>query len=181
MAKRPMHNRIVVNIQRCMACHTCEIACAIAHSSSKDLTKMVEQGETPGYRVNVEAYGDRAVPINCQHCEEPACVMACPTGAIHRAGEGGPVLYDEERCIGCRLCVQACPFGVITISTDGKRVLKCDLCVERLAKHKLPACVSACPTKALEFTDAEVSNREKRKKLAQQMVAAQAEPSGQES
>jgi carbon-monoxide dehydrogenase iron sulfur subunit len=180
MVKRPMHNRIIVKIERCMGCHTCEIACAIAHSSSKDLITMVREGENPGYRVNVEAYTGKAVPINCQHCDEPACVMACPTGAIHRAGEGGPVLYDRERCIGCRLCVQACPFGVITVSPDGKRVLKCDLCVERLAQHKLPACVSACPTGALEFADSEASNREKRKKLAEQMVTVQ-EPSTQES
>jgi len=173
MAGMTKDKRIVIRIDRCMGCHTCEVACALAHSESGDLNKMVARGERPGYRVNVESYGGKAVPLHCQHCEQPACVMACPTGAVHRAGEGGPVLYDEERCIGCRMCVQACPFGVITVSPDGKRVLKCDLCIERLARHEEPACVSACPTRALLFVDTSEPARDKRRKLAGQMVAAQ--------
>ncbi len=173
MAVKPKDKRISVKIERCMSCHTCEIACAIAHSSSKDLETIAATDERPGYRLSVESFSEKGVPILCQHCDDPACLMACPTGAIHRNGESGPVLYDEDRCIGCRMCVQACPFGVITVKPDGKRVLKCDLCIERLAQHKLPACVAACPTAALEFADSEESNREKRQKTAEQMVAAQ--------
>ena len=173
MAKRPMDKRIIVRIERCMGCHSCELACAVAHSESKDLLSLVQSDERPGYRLSVEAYGPQAIPINCNHCEEAACLMVCPTGAIHRAGDRGPVLYDKERCIGCRMCIQACPFGVITASPDGKRVLKCDLCVERLAQHQEPACVVACPTQALVFGDEESANRVKRQKVAEQLVAAQ--------
>jgi len=178
MAIKSKDKRITVKIERCMSCHTCEIACAISHSASKDLETIVTDGERPGYRLTVEAFDEKGVPVLCQHCDEPACVMACPTGAIHRNGESGPVLYDDERCIGCRMCVQACPFGVISVKPDGKKVLKCDLCIERLARHKLPACVAACPTAALEFADSEKSNREKRQKMAEQMVSAQESANG---
>jgi Fe-S-cluster-containing dehydrogenase component len=82
---------------------------------------------------------------------------------------------DEERCIGCKMCVQACPFGVITVSVNGTTVLKCDLCAERLAKGEQPACVYACPTKALTFDDAEESNREKRRRAAALIVEAERE------
>ena len=100
-------------------------------------------------------------------------MLACPTGALYRDGESGPVLVAKERCIGCKMCVQACPFGVIVMGPDGKGVLKCDQCVERLSKGQDPACVEACPTKALVFADEQEASREKRRKTAAQMVAAQ--------
>ena len=120
---------ITVDIERCMGCKTCEFACAVAHSASKDMYAIIASGEKPGHRITVEAYGRKAIPVNCNHCEEPACIMACPTGALHRREEGGPVLTNSEYCIGCRMCVQACPFGVIAVREDGKGVLKCDLCI----------------------------------------------------
>jgi len=163
---------ITINIEKCMGCKSCEIGCAVAHSSAKDLNTIARLGERPGYRINVEVYGHKPVPINCQHCEEPACMLACPTGALYRKAEGKPVLFDGERCIGCRMCVQACPFGVITLSPDGKRVLKCDLCIERLAAGKEPACVTACLTGALLFIDEEEANQVKRRKVAERMVTA---------
>ena len=164
---------IHIHIDRCMACKNCELACAIAHSESKELYAAILSGEKPGHRISVEAYGRKAVPVNCNHCEEAACVMACPTGAVHRERPGEPVIVDNERCIGCRMCVMACPFGVITVSPDGKGVLKCDLCMERLAEGKEPACVEACPTSALVFIDEGEANTAKRKKVAERMVAAQ--------
>lgn len=168
-----MTKMIHVNIERCMACKSCELACAVAHSAAKDLTATILSGENPGHRISVEAYGRKAVPINCNHCVEPACVIACPTGAVHRDAPGEPVIVNQERCIGCHMCVMACPFGVITVRPDGRGVLKCDLCIERLAEGKLPACVESCPTGALEFVDEEEANRTKRQKVAGRMVAAQ--------
>ena len=73
---------IEVDVGKCMACKACELACAISHSTSKDMQQIVKDDERPGYRINVESYGRRAVPINCKHCEEPACVSACPTHAL---------------------------------------------------------------------------------------------------
>jgi len=164
---------ITIDIDRCMGCKSCEFACAVAHSESKDMFIMIKGGEKPGHRISVESYGRKAIPLNCQHCEEPACVMACPTGSVHRKTEGGPVLVNTEYCIGCHMCVQACPFGVITVREDGKGVVKCDLCIERLEAGQEPACVNACPTKALIFIEEEDSNRSKRMKFAKTLVIAQ--------
>jgi carbon-monoxide dehydrogenase iron sulfur subunit len=168
-----MGKTIQIHIERCLACKSCELACAVAHSASKDLYTIIASGENPGHRITVEAYGRNAVPVNCNHCVEPACVLACPTGAVHRDRPGDPVVVDQERCIGCHMCVMACPFGVITVRPDGKGVLKCDLCIERLAGGGIPACVEACPTGALEFVDEEEANRGKRQRVAERMVAAQ--------
>jgi carbon-monoxide dehydrogenase iron sulfur subunit len=168
-----MKKVIVAHIERCMGCHSCEIACAMAHSIMRDLNDMVLIGEKPGVRIYMETYEGRAIPIHCNHCEEAACLLACPTGAIYRKEERGPVFVDTTRCIGCRMCVQACPFGVITLDSNGKGVLKCDLCVERLAEGQEPACVMACPTKVLVFGDEEEVNRAKRRETAERMVLAQ--------
>ncbi len=170
-----MKKVIVAHIERCMGCHSCELACAVAHSVSKDLNTMVRVGEKPGIRIYMEAYEGIAIPIHCNHCEEAACLLACPTGAIHRKEERGPVMVDTSRCIGCRMCVQACPFGVITLDSNGKGVLKCDLCMERLAEGQEPACVAACPTKVVIFGSEEETNREKRRKVAEKLVSAQQE------
>jgi formate dehydrogenase iron-sulfur subunit len=82
------------------------------------------------------------------------------------------VLFDKERCIGCGMCVQACPFGVITMSSESKGVLKCDLCIERLAQGMEPACVSSCPTHALVFEEDKKSAQAKRQLVAEKMAAA---------
>ena len=140
---------------------------------TKDLNKAIENGERPGYRVVLETYGPKAVPLHCNHCEEAACLLACPTGAISRRGAGEPVLADDKRCIGCGMCVQACPFGVISLRVGGKGVVKCDLCVERVAKGQEPACVAACPTHALVFDTVDGSSKAKRKEAARKVAKAQ--------
>jgi len=167
-----MSRHITVRIERCVGCHTCELACAIAHSQSQDIETMMMAGEKPGYRIHVETYGPRSIPISCQHCEEAACALACPTGAVKRLAPGKPVLVDHERCIGCSMCVQACPFGVIALRPDGKIAFKCDLCISRLAQGLDPACVSACPTKALVLQEDELSNKDKRKAAVQKLAEA---------
>lgn len=164
---------VTVDVARCLGCRSCEMACAVAHSLAKELYAAVASGEQPGSRVCVELGADRAVPLHCNHCEDAACLRVCPTGAIHREGDSGPVLSDDTRCVGCRMCVQACPFGVIALRRSGKGVLKCDLCGERLAEGLLPACVVACPTGALAFDNEDEANRVKRRKAAERLAAAQ--------
>jgi len=179
-----MAKHIVVEVSKCMSCRACEIACAVAHSSSRDLMTVAREGERPGHRITVEGAAGRGVPIHCNHCETPACVFACPTGAMHRLEPGGPVLADDKKCIGCKMCVQACPFGVIALRQDGMGILKCDHCAERLAAGQDPACVMSCPTGALSFVEDEQSNRAKRRKTAAQLLAAQSgaqEGAGQET
>ena len=166
-----MKGMIVVCVEKCLGCKSCELACAVAHSSTKDLNSLVDSAEKPGYRIHIEAYENKAVPVHCNHCDDAPCILACPTGAIYREGEKEPVLFDSERCIGCKMCVQTCPFGVISLRLTGKGVLKCDLCVERLVEGQEPACSEACPTKALIFTDEKQVNKEKRLKAAARLVS----------
>ncbi|MFH1707342.1 MAG: 4Fe-4S dicluster domain-containing protein [Planctomycetota bacterium] len=164
--------KIFVRHERCMACHACELACAVAHSAARDLRAAIAAGERPQRRLAVESYQDQAVPVHCNHCDDAPCRLVCPSGAIHRDEEGGPVLFNRENCIGCRMCVQACPFGVLTVDREGRSVLKCDLCVARLAEGLEPACVAACPSGALTFGEEEAALRTKRRTAAGRIVAA---------
>lgn len=167
--------KITVRINTCVGCHTCELACAIEHSKAKDLLRAFLDGERPGHRIYIESFRKAAVPVPCNHCEEAACIAACPTGAAHRKTEGGPVFVDAEKCIGCAMCVQACPFGVIAMNDTGRTAYKCDVCVERRAKGSEPACVVACPTKSLSFGSVNTANKGKRQRVAEMMAEATAE------
>ena len=98
-------------------------------------------------------------PRSCLHCETPACVTVCPTGASYKRAEDGIVLVDEDKCIGCKLCSWACPYGAREYSAVEGVMKKCTLCVDRIYNTNLdeserqPACVQACPTKARHFGD----------------------------
>jgi Fe-S-cluster-containing dehydrogenase component len=98
-------------------------------------------------------------PRSCLHCETPACVTVCPTGASYKRAEDGIVLVDEDKCIGCQLCAWACPYGAREISPKRGTMQKCTLCVDRIYNETLdpadrqPACVAACPTRARHFGD----------------------------
>ncbi|WP_330969252.1 4Fe-4S dicluster domain-containing protein, partial [Lysobacter sp. A3-1-A15] len=98
-------------------------------------------------------------PRSCLHCETPACVTVCPTGASYKRAEDGIVLVDEDKCIGCKLCSWACPYGAREYSPVEGVMKKCTLCVDRIYNQNLPeserqpACVQACPTRARHFGD----------------------------
>ncbi|MEP7097806.1 MAG: 4Fe-4S dicluster domain-containing protein, partial [Dokdonella sp.] len=98
-------------------------------------------------------------PRSCLHCETPACVTVCPTGASYKRAEDGIVLVDADKCIGCQLCAWACPYGAREFSEKKGTMQKCTLCVDRIYNETLdeadrqPACVMACPTRARHFGD----------------------------
>ena len=98
-------------------------------------------------------------PRSCLHCEEPAFVTVCPTGASYKRAQDGIVLVDEAKCIGCKLCSWACPYGAREYSPVEGVMKKCTLCIDRIYNENLdeaerqPACVQACPTKARHFGD----------------------------
>lgn len=98
-------------------------------------------------------------PRSCLHCETPACVPVCPTGASYKRAEDGIVLVDADKCIGCQLCAWACPYGAREFSEARGVMQKCTLCVDRIYNRNLapedrqPACVAACPTRARHFGD----------------------------
>jgi Fe-S-cluster-containing dehydrogenase component len=120
--------------QDCMGCHACEVACKQEHALGVGprLIKVIENG--PDF-----------IPVYCHHCAKAPCAEACPVDAISRNDEG-IVLIDENACIGCRDCIEACPFNAMQFDEQDETAVKCDLCIERLAEKKQPACISVCPT-----------------------------------
>ncbi len=153
-------NQIFVRPEKCMGCRSCEMACAVRHSKDKNLFSAILQSPPPMKRLFVEAAGDFRMPIICRHCDDAPCMGACITGCLYK-DEKGFVRRKKERCIGCWSCVMACPFGVVTRDGESRIAVKCDRC------HKLdvPACVNACPTKALVLTEVDSFSRERRRKL----------------
>lgn len=148
-----MTKMIIADGDRCLACGSCRLACAMAHTDAPTLAEAMQHEASPQARIFVEPYGRFGVPLQCRHCEDAPCMTVCPTQAIRRLSAMGPVLLDAERCIICRQCLLVCPFGVIDLTRDGKAVIKCDQCVERTQAGADPACVAACPTGALQFQD----------------------------
>jgi len=164
-----MSKIIACRIQRCLGCRSCELACALEHSESKTLREAVRESPRPQRRVTVERAGAGGLPLQCRHCEDAPCIAVCPTDAMHRAEEGGPVAIEADRCIGCRMCILVCPFGVVSLRRDGRAVVKCDQCIERTQAGQKPACVAACPTGALVFTTAEEYARLMRRDAAEKI------------
>ncbi len=141
---------IMVDPSRCMACRSCEIACGINRDSvAKTVVGAFKEEVKPTPRVSVQGNETLSLPVQCRHCEEALCVDTCPSGALYRSEEDNRVLFDDNRCIGCWMCVGVCPFGAIKPGSEGKVSIKCDACygMER------PFCVEACPTKALAYVD----------------------------
>lgn len=148
----------LVDLTRCSGCNSCALACKVANNRpepelepqelTSDAYSFVEQ------RAVAVSGGEeaRGVKRQCMHCLHPACVSACTVGALRKTPEG-PVVYDSKRCIGCRYCQYACPFGVPTYDWDDPLGLihKCQFCIERTTTGELPACVAACPAGALHF------------------------------
>jgi len=157
-----MKSMIVVRVDKCLGCKSCEMACAIEHSASKQLFEAIHESPPPAARVSVEQGPGFVVPLQCRQCEDAPCVEICPTAALYRADKDSPIVIDHERCIGCKWCIVACPFGVISLDSENRTVIKCDQCFERVERGELPACVSACPTGALELRTLDEVVAEKR-------------------
>ncbi len=160
-----MKGNIVVDTSKCISCHSCEIACAVEHSRSKSLFLAIDEYPRPQKRVMVESCGQTNLPLQCRHCEDAPCVRVCPTAALVKEGVEGPVLLEDDLCIGCKWCVLACPFGVIIAAPDDRVMIKCDLCRERLESGRLPACVESCPTGALQLVSTAETARVKRREF----------------
>ena len=134
--------------EACVGCRGCQIVC-------KDKMEGAELQQGVFYRTvtNYESgsfpkVGRFSVSMTCNHCENPACVAACPQKAIYKA-EDGTVLQDASLCIGCGTCAAACPYGVPQIVNN--KMAKCDGCAARVAKGEKPLCVDACTMRALDF------------------------------
>lgn len=167
-----MKGILVVSAERCLGCKSCELACAVEHSKSRDIFEAIQEYPAPRSRVDVQQGRDFAVPLQCRQCEDAPCVAVCPTKALCRSDTDSPVVIEDELCIGCKWCVLACPFGVITLDGRSHAIIKCDQCFERLERGEMPACVVSCPTKALQFRSLEDIVAEKREAYLVQVEQA---------
>jgi carbon-monoxide dehydrogenase iron sulfur subunit len=158
---------IFVRLDRCMGCRSCEMACAVEHSDSKNLFEAIGQTPRPVKRLYVEQAEGFKVPLVCRHCEDAPCVAVCRTGAMAQDALSCIVDRDLERCVGCWMCAMACPYGVIGHQSGARKAIKCDRCPDL----EMPACVSACPTGTLVFADEELFSEILRREAAQKMVS----------
>ena len=138
---------ILIDITRCAGCRACMEACMECNGHSGDPFE-IEELSANANTVVLEK-GDYSVRQQCMHCLDPSCVSVCPVGALQKTPEG-PVVYDASRCIGCRYCMQACPFNVPRYQWESTvpAVVKCDGCLDRVREGKPTACAEACPTEA---------------------------------
>ncbi len=167
-----MHYGMVIDLNRCVGCNACAIACKQAHATGPGVFwNRVLKSETGVYPNAHPVF----MPILCNHCSEPACVDVCPTGAT-RVLDNGIVVVDEDMCVGCRYCMLACPYNARSFNFSEQKpyypetgltayeearssehvigtVEKCNFCFDRLEQGLLPICVQACPAKALNFGD----------------------------
>lgn len=139
---------IVVALDRCLACRGCEMACALVHCEAEDMEDALLRELPLAPRVKVIMAAGRAAPIQCRHCEDAPCVEACASGAFYREEKTGRVLIETEKCIGCRSCIDACPFGAVEWNSSLDRLIKCDMCDGIVTEGEPPACVAACLTGA---------------------------------
>jgi anaerobic carbon-monoxide dehydrogenase iron sulfur subunit len=162
-------NIIVTELEKCLGCHSCELACAVRWSKSGVLAEAITESPRPASRVHVLGVGKRPVPLQCQQCEDAPCASVCPTKSLYRLEPNRPVLFRRDLCIGCSSCVLVCPFGVLK-RADGGIMAKCDLCWDRVAEGKKAVCVEACPTKARRLVVANAVAEDKLRKAARALA-----------
>lgn len=143
-----------IDPSRCINCKTCEAACA-SRDDHHGITMIQFTTIYPGGTANSFAQV-------CMHCDNPACVRVCKPGAIRIADDGTVPGVDSERCTGCKLCIQACPFEVPLYLESLNLVMKCDMCYDRYRSGEKPKCTAACPTGALAFTSIAEMERARR-------------------
>ncbi|MBU1061649.1 MAG: 4Fe-4S dicluster domain-containing protein, partial [Candidatus Omnitrophica bacterium] len=132
--------KIYCDIKKCLGCGACEIACAVEHSKSKELDQSIKESPAPIKRRKAESISQSvAISTGCHHCDDAPCVAACMSGAMYKDKKTGLTKHDEEKCVGCWMCIMSCPFGALTRQKQDKIVVKCDLCPDR----DVPACVEA--------------------------------------
>lgn len=168
-----MRYGMVIDLKRCIGCYGCQIACKAEHATPPGIFYARVFKQEIGKYPNVRRL---SLPLLCMHCADPPCLHVCPTGATaKREEDGGVVVIDKDKCVGCRYCMMACPYGARYFHAKEREyfpgqgltpyeewgykdhppgvVEKCDFCVERVEKGLMPACVANCPTKARYFGD----------------------------
>lgn len=141
----------LVDSDRCIGCHSCEMAC----KNKYQLDPQIRWRKV--YPISENAYGMPAriyMSLTCNHCANPECMKVCPVRAYTKR-EDGIVLHNHNRCIGCGMCIYACPYNVPQYNQRHKKVEKCHLCYQRIDQGENPACVDGCPVDAIKVIDLE--------------------------
>jgi formate dehydrogenase iron-sulfur subunit len=165
-----MKAAILTDTTKCIGCNECAIACREANRLGPDAPRRwdLEDGlSARNWTSVVEGRGRTHARQQCRHCLEPACVSVCPVGALSKT-EIGAVVYDSAKCMGCRYCMMACPYGIPRYDWDQTvpYVRKCILCDERIRSGGQPACTEACPTKATVFGERDELIAEAHRRIA---------------
>jgi len=141
---------MVIDTNRCIGCHGCTIACIsennVPDGYYRSWVKIMEKGSYPDVSTHF-------LPRLCNNCEDAPCLNLCPTGATYRTKQDGVVHVDRQICVGCRICVVACPYGSRFLNPITHTADKCDFCYHRITLGLQPACVDACTGKARIFGD----------------------------
>lgn len=166
---------IYFDISRCVGCFTCQVACKQENDLAPKTLDAALAQNSPVWRrvIKIEKgeYGKETIDyisLSCMHCADAPCISACPNNAISKTSNES-VIVDKNKCIGCKMCMLACPFGIPQYGIDGI-MQKCNLCISRVEKGEEPACVAACPSKALTYgTPTEISKKVQQK-IADKLV-----------
>lgn len=148
--RRKKQYGMVIDARRCYGVHACTVACKaefnVPLGHNRSWVEYIEKGDYPNVSRSF-------LPRLCNHCSKPNCVSVCPTGATWKREEDGIVVIDPEICIGCKYCVQACPYDMRFPNPETGAAEKCDFCIHRVSQGLEPACVEACPSRARIFGD----------------------------
>lgn len=155
MAEKQKRLGFLINMERCVGCNACTIACKSFYNlESRVNRRFVRETDEMLTGSPKRCY----ISTACNHCDEPACAKACPTGAYTKL-DNGIVKHNPDRCIGCTMCATACPYSVPQFDTVKKKMDKCSMCYERLEVGEDTICVSSCPMEAISIIDLnEVTN-----------------------
>ena len=161
-----MRYGFVIDQTRCIGCHACTVACKeenrVPLGTFRTWVKYVEKGEFPNTRRHFAV-------LRCNHCDNAPCVTICPTVALYRRADG-IVDFDRDRCIGCKSCMQACPYDALYIDPDTNTAAKCHFCAHRVERGLEPACVIVCPERAILTGDLDDPDSEVARVIAREHV-----------
>lgn len=164
-----MSKAILTDVTKCIGCLKCVEACKEVHHLGNDVPRIWDKNDglsAENWTSVIQKPDDHFVRKQCRHCVDPACVSVCPVGAMHKT-ELGPVIYESYKCLGCRYCMMACPFGIPRYDWDETvpHVEKCIMCYDRIIEGKQPACTEACPTGATIFGDRDALLKEAHRRI----------------
>lgn len=165
---------MVIDLTKCIGCHSCELSCKLENKVPVSVWRIWVKEGIKGHYPNVTRV---YIPLLCNHCDNPTCVTVCPVKASIKR-EDGIVIVDPHRCIGCRYCMAACPYGMRHINPLLGIVQKCDFCLHRILEGEKPSCVISCPNGAMIFGDLNDKKSEISKFIATHRVTVIKEDTG---